>query len=198
MVVLRRRTVLAAGAAGVALTGCTVGARPAPTPTTPPPPDPLLAELMSERRLIASYDATIARHPGLRGRLTGLRADHLEHAAALATALGRPAPDAAGTAAPGGPTDPGPTSGPTDPSPTDPSPTGGASRPDGTGGASSSPGPGVPAVPGTPVAAVTALRAAERAAASARGTAALTATADRAALLAGISASEATHLVVLA
>jgi hypothetical protein len=52
-------------------------------------------------------------------------------------------------------------------------------------------------VPGTPAAALAALRAAERAAASARGTAALTAPADRARLLAGISASESSHLVVL-
>jgi hypothetical protein len=53
-------------------------------------------------------------------------------------------------------------------------------------------------VPVTPAAAVAALRAAERAAASARGTAALTATPDRARLLAGISASEASHVAVLA
>ena len=166
--------------------------------------DPLLAELASERRLIASYDATIARHPRLRGRLTGLRTDHVEHAVALATALGLPAPDA-GTTASGGMPDPGPTGG------TAPGATGGAAGSAGTGGAgrgAGAPGvpgtsgtsgvPGVPGVPGTPAAAVAALRAAERAAASARGTAALTATADRAALLAGISASEATHLVVLA
>jgi hypothetical protein len=53
-------------------------------------------------------------------------------------------------------------------------------------------------VPGTVRAAVAALRAAERAAASARGTVALTAPPDRARLLAGISASEASHVVVLA
>jgi hypothetical protein len=52
-------------------------------------------------------------------------------------------------------------------------------------------------VPGTAAAAVAALRAAERAAASARGTVTLTAPADRARLLAGISASEASHVVVL-
>jgi hypothetical protein len=52
-------------------------------------------------------------------------------------------------------------------------------------------------VPGTAAAAVAALRAAERAAASARGTVALTAAADRARLLAGISAAEASHVVVL-
>jgi hypothetical protein len=52
-------------------------------------------------------------------------------------------------------------------------------------------------VPATPAAAVAALRAAERAAASARGTVALTAPPDRARLLAGISASEASHVAVL-
>jgi hypothetical protein len=53
-------------------------------------------------------------------------------------------------------------------------------------------------VPATVAAAVAALRAAERAAASARGTVALTAPPDRARLLAGISASEASHVAVLA
>ena len=53
-------------------------------------------------------------------------------------------------------------------------------------------------MPATLAAALAALRAAERAAASARGTVALTAPPDRARLLAGISASESSHVVVLA
>jgi hypothetical protein len=53
-------------------------------------------------------------------------------------------------------------------------------------------------VAATAGAALAALRAAERSAASARGTVALTAPADRARLLAGISASEASHLAALA
>jgi hypothetical protein len=64
-----------------------------------------------------------------------------------------------------------------------------------------SPGGGTPtptaSVAGTVAAALAALRAGERAAASARGTVALTAPADRARLLAGISASEASHVAAL-
>ena len=169
-------TGLATGA--LLLAGCTGEAdAPGPAPTTPPPPDPLLAELSDESRLVATYDAAIARHPGLRARLAGLREDHLRHAQALAAVLGLPAP--------GGTPDAGGTAGP------------GRTGPGGTG-----PG-GVPTaaatpVPATPAAALAALRAAERAATSARGTAALTAAAARASLLAAISASEASHLVVLA
>jgi hypothetical protein len=154
--------VLAGGAAGLLLAACTDTPAPAPAPTTPPPPDPLLAELAAERTLLAAYDAAIARHPGLRPRLAGPRADHAEHVTALARYAGEPTPT--------------PTPSISSPAVTSPA----------------------PAVPGTPAAALAGLRAAERAAASARGTAALTATPARAALLAGISASEASHLVVLA
>ncbi|HEY6748692.1 MAG TPA: hypothetical protein VI357_23630, partial [Mycobacteriales bacterium] len=105
MVVVSRRTVLAAGAGGALLTACTAGWRsgPDPAPTAPPPPDPLLAELAAERRLVATYDATAARYPALRGRLAGPRADHAAHAAALSRLLGPAATPAAPDAAtPGG------------------------------------------------------------------------------------------------
>jgi len=175
VVAVARRSVLIGGTvgAGLLVAGCTSGGPDASAPTTPPP-DPLLAELADERRLVAAYDATVARYPALRGRLAAVRADHAAHAAALVTALGpaAPTPDAtaAGSAAP-------------------------------TAGATATPAatatPGATAVPGTATAALAALRAAERAAASARGTVALTAPADRARLLAGISACESSHLVVL-
>ena len=172
MVAVARRSVLIGGSVGVGLlvAGCTSDGPSSPAPTSPAPPDPLLAELADERTLIAAYDATMARHPALRARLSAVRADHAAHAAALVTALGPAAP-------------PSPA-----PSGTSPSSTGTAS----SATASSSP------VPGTAVAAVAALRAAERAAASGRGTIALTAPPDRARLLAGISASEASHVAVLA
>jgi hypothetical protein len=172
VVAVARRRVLIGGTvgAGLLLAGCTSDGPSGSAPTTPPPPDPLLAELVDERRLIAAYDATIGRYPALRARLTAVRADHAAHAAALVTALGAEAPV---------------------------SPSASVSRsagPSATGGA---PSP-TPAVAATAGAALAALRAAERSAASARGTVALTAPADRARLLAGISASEASHLAVLA
>ena len=179
MVAVARRTVLIGGSVGVGLlvAGCTSDGPSSPAPTSPAPPDPLLAELADERTLIAAYDATMARHPALRARLSAVRADHAAHAAALVTALG-----------PAAPPSPAPSGTTPAPSGTSPSSTGTAS----SATASSSP------VPGTAVAAVAALRAAERAAASGRGTIALTAPPDRARLLAGISASEASHVAVLA
>jgi hypothetical protein len=153
VVAVPRRRVLA----GLALAGlaaaCRAGA-PAPEPapaSTAPPPDPLLAELVDERSLLATYDVAITRHPGLRPALSGPRADHAEHVAALQRLL--PATLSAS-----------------------PVPVG---------------------VPGTPAAALAALRSAERAASNARAAAALTAPADRAGVLASIAASEATHELVL-
>lgn len=150
---------------GLLVAGCTAGSPSSPAPTSPPAPDPLLAELADERSLIAAYDATMARYPALRSRLTSVRDDHAAHAAALVAALG---PAASPSSSP-------------------------ASSPTGT----STAGPPGSPVPRTVGAAVAVLRAAERSAASARGTVALTAPADRARLLAGISASEASHVAVL-
>jgi hypothetical protein len=180
VVAVARRSVLIGGSVGVGLlvAGCTSDGPSSPAPSSPAPPDPLLAELADERRLIAAYDATIVRYPALRARLTAVRDDHAAHAAALATALGPAAPPSPATASP--------TASP------------GVSPSDRAGSGETVPsGSGVP-VPGTVRAAVAALRAAERAAASARGTIALTARPDRARLLAGISASEASHVAVLA
>jgi hypothetical protein len=166
VVAVARRSVLVGGSVGVGLlvVGCTSGGPSGSAPTSPAPPDPLLAELADERRLIATYEATIARHPALRARLGAVRDDHAAHAAALVTALG-----AAAAASP--------------------SPSPGATTPSAT--------PSGSPVPATAGAAVAVLRAAERSAASARGTVALTAPAERARLLAGICASEASHVAVL-
>lgn len=121
-------------------------------------PDPARALLTQTEALVARYDATIARHQGLAGRLRPLRADHTAHAAELRRMLGAHA----------------------DPSQSvSPSPTGSDS------------------VPATKAAALTALRAAETAAARKLSTAAITAKANRAALLASMGASNATHAAVL-
>jgi len=100
-----RRRVLASGLAGglgllglLGPVGCTPsapGTGGTPSPTVPPAPDPLLAELADEERLLALYDAVVARHPALRPRLAAPRADHAQHVDALRRLL-----DASGTTAP--------------------------------------------------------------------------------------------------
>jgi Ferritin-like domain len=183
VVAVARRSVLIGGSVGIGLlvAGCTADGPSDPAPSSPAPPDPLLAELADERTLIAAYDATMARHPALRPRLSAVRDDHAAHAAALVTALGPAAP-------------PSPAASPSVSPPTVSPPTGDGS----SGAAPSGTVPSGSPVPATVGAAVAVLRAAERAAASARGTVALTAPADRARLLAGISACEASHVAVLA
>lgn len=53
-----------------------------------------------EADLLAAYDATLARHPGLRTSLSPLRAEHAEHWAALAPAGAPPLATASPTATP--------------------------------------------------------------------------------------------------
>jgi hypothetical protein len=145
---------------------------PSASASSPPPPDPLTEDLAAERQLLGSYQATIARHPSLAKRLTPLRSDHGAHVAALERELGL-APS---------------------------TPTAAPSATASTGSPTPSPSPdesAVAAVPGTPAAALNALRAAERAAARARSAACLTAPAARATLLASIAACEASHEAML-
>lgn len=81
-----RRAVLGAGLAAplLAVAGCRA-ANPAPAPRPPGDPDAaLLARARSgEQRLLAAYDAVLARHPGLRTALAPLRGHHLAHLRAL-------------------------------------------------------------------------------------------------------------------
>ena len=82
---------LAVAPAGLAA-ACTGAPAATTTSTGPtssaPPPDPLADHLTAERRLLGSYQATIARHPTLAKRLAPLRADHSAHVTALEQALG--------------------------------------------------------------------------------------------------------------
>jgi hypothetical protein len=98
-----RRGVLRAGAAtaaaaalGAALTGCDLSGGP----ETPPAPDPLAPLLAGALELVNRYDSAMAAHPELAARLAPVRANHLEHATALARLTGAPSPLASGTPSP--------------------------------------------------------------------------------------------------
>ncbi len=188
----RREVLGALGAAGIALVaGCTSAPaghpRPSPTPTGP---DPQLADLESERVLLASYDAVLRAHPTLSGRLHPIRADHVAHVAALRRLVApesghhRTSPGS-GTPASGTPASGTPASG------TPASGTSASTR------APTSPAPTPPRIPADPVAALGLLRTAERSASAARTRSCLAAVTDRAALLGSIAASEASHGVLL-
>ncbi|MEV4332564.1 hypothetical protein AB0K02_18825 [Streptomyces sp. NPDC049597] len=112
----RRRALLATGAAAAAMvTGCSDDAAQE-RPPRGPAADPAQAEKALRRRLAArsrtlldEYDAVIARHPALAGRLTPLRAHVAAHVAALAgrkqapAAPVSPSPSGTGSVVPGGP-----------------------------------------------------------------------------------------------
>jgi hypothetical protein len=172
---LGRRQVLAglAVAAASLAAGCTADVRPPPGPSTGPglaqiPIDRFTVQWASERRLRDTYAATVTRHPGLAGQLAGIRADHDAHIQALEAALGVSSPPA-----------PSPSASGTPPTPTPDLAAAGR-------------------IPATPAAALAALRRAEATAAGERATGCLAETGERAALLASISASEASHEAVLA
>lgn len=80
---LTRRAVLRAGLALPLAAACTDGA-----PAPPPPPDPDIALRAAaaerERALLAAYDAAVLAAPSLAGRIAAVRAEHAQHAAAVA------------------------------------------------------------------------------------------------------------------
>lgn len=85
---LTRRSLLAAvgGVLVTAPTGCTLLHGESASPqasTSPPPPDPIVPLLGAESALLAQYDAALARHPQLAGRIGPVRADHAAHLDAL-------------------------------------------------------------------------------------------------------------------
>lgn len=177
-----RRGVLAStglAAAGLAATGLGLpllaGCKGVGALGTPPRPLPDVAVATSviagERALIAQYGAVLRAMPGLAGTLRPLLAQHNEHLARLRSRLSVPA------GAPE-PTVPGGTS------------TAG-------GGTSTAASGSPPPVPATPTAALASLRTAENTASAALASHLTTVSPSFAQLLASISASEATHALLL-
>ncbi|MDT9690981.1 hypothetical protein Q5762_22040 [Streptomyces sp. P9(2023)] len=183
-----RRALLAAGAAAgaVTLAGCTSEGG------TERPGKPSAAEraaraeaalrrssAATSRTLRERYDAVLAAHPALTGRLTPLRAAVAEQAAALAGDRG-----SAGNAAPSADTRSADPTGSATPS--------GSATP---GAATSAPGP-VP-VPADPAVALKELAAVARRTADAHAAALLGAEPEYARLLASVAASGAAHAYLL-
>jgi hypothetical protein len=173
-----RRGMLATGltAAGLAATGLPLlaGCKGIGALGTPPEPLPdvaiAAAAIAGERALIARYDATLRALPGLAGQLRPLLVQHTEHLARLRGRLSDPA----GTTGPAAPGKPGDSSG-------------------GTSTAASD----SPPVPATPAAALASLRTAENGASATLASHLPSVSPSFAQLLASISASEATHALLL-
>jgi hypothetical protein len=171
-----RRLVLL-GAAAASLAACTGDDRPPPategSPSRPEPDALLRTEVTSaERDLLALYQATVSTHPALAAQLAPFSARHRRHLDAVETSgpVATPAPTSA--SAPG-------------------------TGPPGTPSAAPTP-VAPPAVPADPAQALTALRAAERAAADTRVADCLRSEdPELAELLAAVAACEAAHDVVL-
>ncbi|MFG1923920.1 hypothetical protein [Cryptosporangium sp. NPDC048952] len=177
LTVMNRRQVLggllAAGAAG-SLAGCGLVD---PGPAVPAvAADPLEKLTVEKQTLVDLYDATIAAHENLAGRLRPLREAHREHRDALLELLDARRRAALARATPAVP---GPSGSPGAP----------AAKPAGA----------------TPTAALSALRAAEKTASAASRTACLavtdgggaTSTSERITVLGSICAAEASHEVAL-
>lgn len=159
-------TGIAAAVLGLGTAGCGVLTGGSAQQSTPP--DPLEPLIRAKASLLGSYDAVLARHPGLAAELRPLRADHAAHLAALVSQLDVRRrvvlfPE---------------------------------HREQGTD-RTSTPAPSSRTVPASPGQARAQLRAGERAAAARSRAACLAATGDRAALLGSIAACERSHGVVL-
>ncbi|MEV8537166.1 hypothetical protein [Streptomyces sp. NPDC051211] len=187
-----RRTLLTgtAGVLGTALlTGCSepeTGAGSRPSPAVPLDRRIREAAVRDSRALLERYDATLAAHPALAGRLAPLRAAVAAHAAALSpdgAAAGAAGPKASGAAGPKASATPAPSETPGAP---------------GTSGAPAAQGsvpsvPPVAPVPPKPADAVAALADAERSLAENRTVALAEAPGELARLLASVAACGAVH-----
>ena len=98
---LPRRTVLRLAGAVAVLPACDLLERGDDEPPAPTPDEVLRASLAtSKAALIGRYDAALARHPALAGRLTPLRANHAEHLATLVAPTPTPSPSGSTVAVP--------------------------------------------------------------------------------------------------
>ncbi|UYQ64730.1 hypothetical protein [Streptomyces peucetius] len=185
----RRRALLATGVAAAGLlTGCSSDT-PVSRRTRDPAADRARAEAALRVRLVGTstalrdeYDAVIARHPALAGRLTPLRAEVAAHVVALAG----PASEVTPSSAPASPSAsvPAPAAGPASPSPDGPTP------------AAASAGASAP-VPDEPAAALKSLAAAERRTSDSHTAALADAEPELARLLASVAAAGAAHEYLL-
>lgn len=168
--------------------GCSSGGSSPSADSRGKPPAPGTLQKAQAARdsltLLARYDATLAVHPQLAGRLSPLRAHVALHASAFGGKPPAPAAGSPSSTAPGGTS-----SAPARPSTAPPSPRTGAGTP--------SPAPSAPSVPATPAAALAALAAEERTLADRRAAALLTVPGDLARLMASVAAAGAAHVVLL-
>ena len=178
----RRRSLLASAAGAALLAGCSAGSDDSGGAAS-------AAARVRERavrdsqELARRYDAVLAVHPALAGRLRPLRAEVARHAAAFggtaaaaSSAPPSPSPSAPRTAAAG---------------------TQGSAGPAGTGASASAAGSPSPGVPGTAKEALAALAAAERSLADRRTAALAQVPGELARLLASVAAAGAAHAYLL-
>ncbi|MFJ9026079.1 hypothetical protein ACIRPU_39850 [Streptomyces sp. NPDC102259] len=188
----RRRSLLASAAGAALLVGCSSGTEESEESASGSPSAAERARARAAQDsggLVARYDAVLAVHPALAGRLAPLRAEVARHVEAFGGA-GKASASATGSA-----TDSG-TSSATDP-PTSPttSPTGSASV--APAGPSAVPSAAPSAVPITDTDALAGLAAAERALADRRATELLDVPGELARLLASVAAAGAAHAYLL-
>ncbi|WP_432139359.1 MULTISPECIES: hypothetical protein [unclassified Streptomyces] len=198
----RRRSLLASAAGAALLAGCSPGSdgsASGESPTRPSAADQARARAARDSAgLVERYDAVLAAHPALTGRLAPLRAEVVRHVEAFGGEVKAPR-------APLSPSSPSPSrsaSAPAASAPAGAGPSGSAPAPSGASapapGASRSRGSGSSAsVPVDPKAALAGLAEAERALSDARITALLDLPGESARLLASVAAAGAAHAYLL-
>ncbi|MFH9009770.1 hypothetical protein ACH4C6_00195 [Streptomyces sp. NPDC017943] len=181
----RRRSLLAAAPAALALAGCTTGSGDgtgAGDGTTAAERAARVRAARDSEELAARYDAVITARPALAERLRPLREETVRHARAFGGGRGAsPSASPASPSASASPASPSASASPASPSAS-------------AGTASASPGPGVP---GNDKDALAALATAERELADRRTKALLGVPGELARLLASVAASGAAHVYLL-
>ncbi|MFG2117057.1 hypothetical protein ACGFRB_31195 [Streptomyces sp. NPDC048718] len=199
MTTVNRRVLLAAGAAGTAGAAATLAGCAAGGGREPGKPGPAERAARAEaalrtrsaaagRALLARYDAVLAAHPALTGRLAPLRAAVAAHATALGEGGTTPAPPLPSSAPPAAPGSSGSSGSPGH------APTGSAPAKSTATATATATGPAVPA---DPDAALRELAAAVRATADIHTAALDTAPPEYARLLASVAAAGAAQTFLL-